>query len=483
MQPITRRRALQVGGLGLVSAAAGGAGLAWQSAAGFDPATGSALSEPELLRSSGGRLQATLRAARGRTRVAGREATTLGYNGGLSGPTLHLQPGDRLQLRLVNDLEAPTNLHLHGLHVSPAGNGDNVFVVVRPGESFDYDYQLPDDHPPGAYWYHPHHHGVVADQVFGGLYGAIIVGDPEPVAVARERLLVVSDLTLDGSGRVSAPSAMSQMAGREGELVLLNGQSRPALNAAPGERERWRVVNACSSRYLRLRLDGQQVQLLGVDSGRYPEPREVDEVVLTPGNRADLLVTASAGSSVLQALRYDRGGTGGMGGMMGGGSTSSGGDAIDLATLDVAGAEAAPPPPVPRQPARADLRGVTVAGRRELTFAMGMGGGGMRFTIDGKAFDPGRVDQDVRLGTVEEWTLTNSSPMDHPVHLHVWPMQVVAEGGKALDEAMWRDVVNVPARGQVTVRVAFDRFPGRTVYHCHILDHEDRGMMGVLAAT
>ena len=479
MQPISRRRALQLGGLGLLSAAVGGAGLTWQSASGFEPAPGRALTEPEVLRSSGGSLRVTLRATQGPTRVAGRDATTLSYNGGLPGPTLHLQPGDRLQVRLVNDLDAATNLHVHGLYVSPLDNGDNAFVVVQPGKSFDYDYQLPADHPVGVYWYHPHHHGMVADQVFGGLYGAIVVSDPEPVAVTRERVLVISDLTLDGAGRVSSPSAMARVAGREGELLLVNGQSRPVLTAKPGERERWRIVNACSARYVRLRLDGQQLQLLGVDSGRYLEQRDVEEIVLATGNRADLLVTAAEGSSVLQALPYDRGG---MGGMMGG-STSSGGAAIALATLDVAGAAVAALPPVPRQPPSRDLRGLTVVGRRELTFAMGMGGGGMQFTIDGKLFDPERVDQAVQLGTVEEWTLTNASSMDHPMHLHVWPMQVVAEGGQVLDEVTWRDVVNIPAGSQVTVRIAFDRFPGRTVYHCHILDHEDNGMMGVLTAT
>ena len=114
---------------------------------------------------------------------------------------------------------------------------------------------------------------------------------------------------------------------------------------------------------------------------------------------------------------------------------------------------------------------------------MGMGGGGMRFTIDGKKFDPDRVDQTVRVGTVEEWTLTNTSPMDHPVHLHVWPMQLIADGGRQLDPPTWQDVVNVPARSEVTVRVAFDTFTGRTVYHCHILDHEDNGMMGVIDAS
>ena len=111
---------------------------------------------------------------------------------------------------------------------------------------------------------------------------------------------------------------------------------------------------------------------------------------------------------------------------------------------------------------------------------MGMGGAPGSFTIDGKAFDPARVDQAVRVGTVEEWTLRNASPMDHPIHLHVWPMQLVETNGQPAQEATRQDVVNVPAQGNVKVRVAFDTFGGRTVYHCHILDHEDLGMMGVV---
>jgi len=131
-----------------------------------------------------------------------------------------------------------------------------------------------------------------------------------------------------------------------------------------------------------------------------------------------------------------------------------------------------------------DLRGVEVDGERTLTFAMSMGmGRGMRFTIDDREFDADRVDTTVGLDTVEEWTITNDSPMDHPLHLHVWPMQVVTRNGQAIDGSpQWLDVVNVPAEGTVTVRVRFSDFPGRTVYHCHILDHEDQGMMAVVEA-
>jgi FtsP/CotA-like multicopper oxidase with cupredoxin domain len=185
------------------------------------------------------------------------------------------------------------------------------------------------------------------------------------------------------------------------------------------------------------------------------------------------------------------GGMGGSGGMGGTGRTAAGsssGGSTDLARLRVTGTPVAAPTEQRSAPGTLwdlpDLRRGPVSGRRLLTLAMGMAmGGGMTrsFTIDGREFDPDRVDQAVAAGSVEEWTLANSSTMNHPFHLHVWPMQVVARDGAPVDDAPTRqDVVDVPARSRVTVRIAFDGFTGRTVYHCHILDHEDVGMMGVI---
>ncbi|MEX1079129.1 MAG: hypothetical protein WED09_08485 [Homoserinimonas sp.] len=142
----------------------------------------------------------------------------------------------------------------------------------------------------------------MADQVFAGLYGAIVVEDPVPIEVARERVLLISDITFDSLGRVAAPTPMAPMMGREGSSILVNGQLQPRLTARPGERERWRVINACVSRYLRLQLAGQRIQVLGIDSGRLAQPLDVNELVLAPGNRADLLITAATGNSVLSAL-------------------------------------------------------------------------------------------------------------------------------------------------------------------------------------
>ena len=104
----------------------------------------------------------------------------------------------------------------------------------------------------------------------------------------------------------------------------------------------------------------------------------------------------------------------------------------------------------------------------------------MALGFDGRAFDAGRIDQRVGAETVEEWTIRNPTPMDHPFHVHVWPMQLVEERGRPVEEPTWRDVVNVPAGGAVVVRIPFEDHTGRTVYHCHILDHEDLGMMGVI---
>ncbi|MDI3210779.1 multicopper oxidase family protein [Arthrobacter sp. AL12] len=498
MRQISRRDALIVGGLGTAATVAGAAGLWWsltspQQPAGVGggaaPVQGAELRGPAELRSADGLLQLTLDAAPGGVELGGRRASALCYNGTVPGPTLRLRPGDELSVRLENGLTAPTNLHLHGMHVSPEADADNVFRTVLPGQGFDYRYRLPPDHPPGVYWYHPHHHGMVADQIFAGLFGAIIVEDPEAIPVSTERVLLVSDTTLDSAGNIAAVSPMERMAGREGELLLLNGQSNPLLTSAPGARERWRIINTCVARYARLRLDGQQLQLLGMDSGRSPEPETVDELLLAPGNRADLLVTAAAGEAVLQALRYDRGA---MPGMMGRGPVRAGG-ASALATFRVIGSTAIPtdavtPGAATSRPAQEDLRTAAVAARRQLVLSMGAGlrgggggmGGMMRFTINGREYSEARTDTTVTAGTVEEWALVNTSPMDHPFHLHVWPMQLIDDNGRAAGSVVMRDVVNVPANGRATVRIAFRDFSGRSVYHCHILDHEDLGMMGVI---
>lgn len=484
MGQISRRNSLLLGAAGAGALATGGIGLSqtglpWGSTPGqWRGSDGVDLRQPEVLSSRDGVLDVELEMTRTEVSIGGRSVWMHTYNGTVPGPTLRLSPGDTLRVALTNSIDQPTNLHVHGLHVSPEGNGDNPFLMIAPGERFDYEFQLPMTHPTGTFWYHPHHHGTVADQIFSGLYGAIIVDDGEPAAT--ERLLVISDVSFTEGGEVRPASMPERMLGREGELVLVNGQLRPRIAPTAGSTEYWRVINACVSRHLQLAAPGQELRVVGVDMDRHP-PRDAGGLVIAPGNRAELLVRAQQGSSELIARPYDRGE---MGMMMGGQAGAV--DDVTLAMLETSGGiDGDPAPPaVAQQPQLPDLRGAEPATRRAISFTMEMQmGRGMSWGFDGRPFDGDRIDQEPLLGTVEEWTISNPTPMDHPFHLHVWPMQVVAANGTALAEPYWRDVVQVPAGETRTVRISFDTFPGRTVYHCHILDHEDAGMMGVIAVA
>ncbi|MGH4023972.1 MAG: multicopper oxidase family protein, partial [Pseudonocardiaceae bacterium] len=298
------------------------------------------MTDPVEWASRGGVLAVQLTAAAG-VRLAGRDTLAWGFNGISPGPTLRVRPGDLLRIRLVNQLDQATNLHTHGMHVSPQGHGDNPFVRVEPGMSFDYEIRVPADHPPGTFWYHPHHHGRVADQIFGGLVGALLV-DGGPALAPRERVLLVTDTSLDTSGHVVRVDAMSRMRGREGAWVLVNGQYHPVIGTTAGMVQRWRVINGCTSRILALRLEGHQLTQVALDGRFLPAPTVRDPVVLAPGNRADLLVPPTTpGTYSLLSDAYTRGSL--MGGMMGGGSVTSSG--VVLATVQVAGPAAASTPP------------------------------------------------------------------------------------------------------------------------------------------
>ena len=252
----------------------------------------------------------------------------------------------------------------------------------------------------------------VADQIFGGLAGALLVAPPGPdpdVAVAQDRVLLVTDTTLDGVGGLVEVSAMDRVMGRQGELVLVNGQHQPTIPAAPGATQRWRIVNGWVSRVLSIRLDAHQLVRVAQDGRFLPAPVAADRVMLAPGNRADVIVRPTGtGRFSLIADAVDRGS---MGGMMGGSAASSG--PVTLATMVTAGAPVTAPSLPAALPAEAPAAG-PVTGRRRIAFQMGMGTGGMAFSIDGRTFGPERYDQTVTLGAIEEWTIDNPGPLAHP---------------------------------------------------------------------
>jgi FtsP/CotA-like multicopper oxidase with cupredoxin domain len=222
---------------------------------------------------------------------------------------------------------------------------------------------------------------------------------------------------------------MERMQGREGALVLVNGQHQPAIPAVPQATQQWRIVNTCVARVLSLRLEGHPLVQIAHDGTYLRAPAPHDRLVLPPGSRADVLVTPTGtGRFTLATDPYDRGT---IGGMRGGGTPAAG--PITVATLVSSGA----PAPTPALPAAlpAEPAPPPATAERTITFQMDMGGTGggmgMAFTIDGRRFDPARTDQHVTAGTTEDWTVRNNGPLAHPFHLHAWPFTVVERHGES----------------------------------------------------
>jgi len=461
--------------------------------------------------SQGGQLEMALTAAPAQVPLAGRMAQVLAYNGQVPGPRVEVQAGDRVTLRFTNQLDQPTNLHFHGLALAPTEEGDDPFRRVAPGETATYRFAIAADAPGGLAWYHPHYHGQVAPQVGGGLAGLWVVRgalDQLPAfQAATEVFLALQDFALDRRGALQPPSPMAQLWGREGDLLTVNGQAPPTVPLAVGGLVRLRLLNASPSRFYRLRLgrldqppaadgpapDGHPWWLAATDSHPLAAPVALDTLLLAPGERADVLVPGQAapGSYALWGLPYDRG----LGAMMGGHGPGMGGgrmggghhgpalvtDPVPLAYVQYQGSQPAVPlptelVPVPALPAPDRVR--------ELVFDHGYDPRTQaQFLINGQGFDHHRVDTAVALGTVEDWVIVNQAGMDHPFHLHAYPFQVISRNGQPDPDRAWRDTVNVPPYSQVRLRIPFRTFTGKTVYHCHILDHGDRGMMGTVMVT
>jgi suppressor of ftsI len=502
-----------IGRRGLMKLAAG-AGVATMSVAGrglilpwvdFGRAAAAAeLVEPEVRASRDGLLDTTLTCSVQSVPVAGQTAIMNVYEGPAPGPTLRVRPGDRLRVNLVNTLDdlppglpdtspflcspmsmggaqeegmCDTNLHVHGLHVSPSDNSDNIFLTVKAGESFQYEYQIPENHATGLFWYHPHLHGRATNQVFGGMAGALIVeGDIDAlpgIAGVPERLLVLQGTKLYPDGSVvnildTPPTGPSQ---EKSYMRLVNGQLNPTMTMRPGETQRWRILNASANVFYRLHLDGHQLHHIGKDGNPLNETWTRDEIVLSPGERAEVLIQAGpAGSYALRTLSIATG-------------FNTQPDAT-LATLVVDG-DAVTPQPLPTTllPLE-DLSTAEIDRRRQITFQFGppINPPQTIHPIDHQIFDANRDDQTVQLNTTEEWVIRNATSTWHPFHIHINDYQVVAVNGKPVPVRYREDTTAVPPLGEITMRTRYLDFPGRWVYHCHILLHEDLGMMGTVKA-
>ncbi|WP_109482450.1 multicopper oxidase family protein [Paraburkholderia sp. C35] len=421
--------------------------------------------------------------------------------GPIVGPLIDVREGDTVVIRFVNRLPQPSTIHWHGLPVPPDQDG-NPMQPVAPGESRVYRFTLPLGSA-GTYWYHPHPHMMSSEQVFRGLAGPIIVrAAGDPLAAFPERHLFFSDLKLASDASIAPNDMMDWMNGREGQFVLVNGARRPRIDVA--QDERWRLWNGCNARYLGVSLGGKQTfAQIGTDGGLLDKPRDgLTELLLAPGERAEIIVRAGAqpSTAILTAAAYDRRKM-----TMTEGKSLPGDPAKPLADVHfMPGATASQAARVmpstlrPIAPLLPDNDSADKAPQKSVVFteamdmtAMHRPGAmmsalppGMQFLINGASFDPKRIALTSRRGEVEVWSIENRTDMDHPFHLHGTQFQVMSrqqQGSSRTAEPYlaWRDTVNVQP-GE-TVRIAtVQHDAGERMFHCHILEHEDLGMMATL---
>jgi FtsP/CotA-like multicopper oxidase with cupredoxin domain len=406
------------------------------------------------------------------------------YNGHYPGPTISVKRGDLLRVHFVNALPYTTktnllgyqnnmtNLHTHGLHVSPKEPADAAHLNLAPGQTYEYEYDLSMADSGALYFYHPHRHGLVAEQDWAGLAGALLVEDEIPALEGYEtHVMVLKDIALSGAG----PAPHSRMSdftqGKEGNIIMVNGQVNPVLPARPGQVQRWRIVNASNARFYKLGLTNHTMYLIGTDGGLLDKAYPRSQILLSPGERVDVLVKASAtkGSYKFLSLAYSRMG------MM----TSA---QVTLMTLSVQGSLSSGviPSVIDAEASRLVLDTGSFP-KRTLTLSMGQGRG----YINGQDFDvnPYKIMSD--LGTYEVWNIVNNSNMDHPFHQHVNAAQVLSISGADSSYPSystlpaWKDTILVPKWGSARILVPVADYDGMTMFHCHILEHEDIGMMGM----
>jgi FtsP/CotA-like multicopper oxidase with cupredoxin domain len=565
--------------------------------------TGKPFSEPEIIESVNGVLNTTLTVEYGNNIIGECPVYLRSYNGKLVGPTLRARPGDTLRITLRNELPKDdpnmphhvmntlgdfnhTNLHTHGLHVSPAGNSDNVLLDIKPGESFEYEIKIPKDHVPGTFWYHAHMHGSTATQLASGMEGALIImGDQIPGTIdsvpevknAADRIFVFQQIIYDEAGELEPqpdgtgtfpsspdPNNPIQYFGpcswepmkRE---HLINGQLFPVLEMVPAEVQRWRFIDAGIRESIGVQLIGPypfdaKINVIDdvydrehqqpVAPGKFVKLNEIaldgipltqvdawDQVDLEPGYRSDVMVQLDkpgkyflVDTGVQQTIvtrdrdtleyKIETKSSAAL-------TCSSANELPNfLATINV--------PDVTKKnmdlPTTAQLAQVThLKNIIEINPAKKTKGGEpidpnsedfviLASRVQINAFqkvdfsvsahpplgspNPGPVlfmaadhpfdlqnPRRLILGNTDEWILNtqeDSLYYAHPFHIHVNPFQTWRFGPDGKPETIWRDTILVRQGVTTYVFTRYEDYIGQFVYHCHILDHEDQGMMELL---
>jgi FtsP/CotA-like multicopper oxidase with cupredoxin domain len=454
--------------------------------------------------------------------LRGPASTLQTLEGAFIGPVIRLRRGQRVRVRFANQLREPSIVHWHGLDVPELADGHPRFAVDR-GAEYVYDFEV--TNRAGTYWYHPHPHMRTAAQVYHGLAGLLLVSDPEEDSLglpsgAGELLCVLQDRRFDaanqlvyaggaaagtmpggmGRGRgMGAGGSMAQMMetmnGWLGDRMLVNGRVQRSIEV---ERRTYRVrlLNGSNARIYKLAWsDGSPMVVIGGDGGLLERARTQKVLTLATGQRADVLLDLSdhaSGADVrLESVAFLSADAGRVG-MMGETSPVPQGAPLTLMTLRTTAARG-PRFVAPERLSTDGYRAVPSAPVRRvpLTFRQ------MNWTIDGRVFDMDDVaeTETVTAGSTHIWEFVNEiNPMGmamaHPIHVHGTQFRVLSRAGgtanalrEGINDAGWTDTVLVLPGETVRIQVTFSKHPGLYLYHCHILEHEDMGMMRNLRIT
>jgi suppressor of ftsI len=457
------------------------------------------LPSPPEVRSQNRVASLTLHAA---LNTDGRDAFV--YEGKSIAPTIRISPGDTLKIDYVNDLPVHskescaispcmdmTNLHFHGLAISPQAPQDNVIdMLAKPGETLHYVVEIPANHPPGLFWYHTHPHGESHRQALDGMSGAIVIDGmdryvPE-LRNLREQVLVVRGESIEHSPNATAlerrVEARAPTCGSEPDeidrIYTVNDEIRPVLDIKPGERQFWRIVNASADRYMDLQLDGEKFEVVALDGMplAYHDQKNptkiVDHALVPPAGRLEAIVSGPSANahSAFRTRCVD---------------TGPDGDPNPAMVLaDIRGGSSARPvkqkvnrdltPPEYKQ---IDLRAFETS---QPDFVVSFTEDKNGFYINDQKYTPDSAPMTrVRVGTYQHWRILNKTRELHPMHIHQTHFLVYAENGVTLEQPVWLDTVNVPTGGSVDVVMDFTDpvIKGMSLFHCHLLNHEDKGMM------